>query len=316
MVDRSAGHRQQIAETNDSSFDALYDDQVQVVNESFVTLYEEPDIGSERITQVLFNSPVLLLDEPSEESEFVNVELLNGLTGYLPVSSLTKDRQSVEANLYKMKVIVTDVNKRVMTHAINGNLLIEVKRGTLLYVTYRGPDIYKVQLTDGREGWISSDGVIALPSGAVPPLTNANQFANSVRAYRQAKWLDAGRTNEGIDMYGVMYLTAYINGLELPVEEEAFWESGDTVSDAIDTGCILFDKLTPGDVVFYERLVNRGADGVVETDPSRRLIGVWLGDGKLLTESIHTFSIVEVDAKWPERDWAAVRVARYFPTAE
>ena len=117
-------------------------------------------------------------------------------------------------------------------------------------------------------------------------------------------------------MYGVMCLTAYINGLELPVEEEAFWESGDTVSDAIDTGCILFDKLTPGDVVFYERLVNRGADGVVETDPSRRLIGVWLGDGKLLTESIHTFSIVEVDAKWPERDWAAVRVARYFPTAE
>ena len=79
-----------------------------------------------------------------------------------------------------------------MTHAINGNLLIEVKRGTLLYVTYRGPDIYKVQLTDGREGWISSDGVIALPSGAVPPLTNANQFANSVRAYRQANGLMPG----------------------------------------------------------------------------------------------------------------------------
>ncbi|HHX37568.1 MAG TPA: SH3 domain-containing protein, partial [Clostridiaceae bacterium] len=276
----------------------------------------EPDISSERITQVLYNTPVLLLENPAAEETFVHVELLDGRTGFLPIDALTTDRQSVEANLYNMKIIVTDVSKRIMTHAMNGNLLIEVKRGTLLYVTYRGPDIFKVQLTDDREGWLSSDGVIALPSGAVPPLTDADQFASSARAYRQAKWLHAGRTNEGIDMYGVIQQTAYINGLDLPVDEDEFCQSGDTVHDGIEAGRIVPEKMTVGDVIFYERLVNRTPEGDVETDPNRRRLGIWLGEGKLLTESIHTFSIVEVDGDWPERDWAAVRVAGFFPPAE
>ncbi|HHX36400.1 MAG TPA: hypothetical protein GX717_00290, partial [Clostridiaceae bacterium] len=42
IVDRSAGRREQIAETDDPKFEALFDDQVRVVNESFLTLYEEP----------------------------------------------------------------------------------------------------------------------------------------------------------------------------------------------------------------------------------------------------------------------------------
>lgn len=315
VIDRSSGDAGKHLDEASPTYLSIYDEQVRLVTESVVTIYAEPDIKSERLTQVLYNTPVQLQPNEGVPSGFVKVLLLDGRVGYMVPEALSSDRQSVEPNLYQTRVIVTDMSKRVMTHATNGNLLVEVKRGTVLYVLYGGSDLYRVQLPDGREGWLSSAGVIELPVNAPIPLTDADRFAASAQVFDQSKWMKNGLSDDGIDMYGVLRMTGYINGLQLPADPAALWETGETVEGVLDeTGRLKTDALQIGDVLFCERRVGETETGGALSDPENRKLAIWIGNDRFLTESIREFAITRQSTETLETNWVVQRVARYFPS--
>ncbi len=292
---------------------SIYAENVRVVNVPAATIYAEPDIKAERIGQVLFNSPVQVTETEHEQSGFVYLTTLDGKQGYVRPDELSKDRQSIEPDLYTHKVVVTDLQKSVMTHASNGNLMIEVKRGTVLYVLYDGTNLFRVQLPDGGEGWVSSTGLFKLSAKVDIPVTDNEAFTSYVLAFDQTKFMEHGLTNEGIDMPGVLSVTSYINGVPLPSDISALAETGETVENAVVQPSYLDTKvLRSGDVIYFKPIVGYDGDNQAIGGEEVEKLGIWLGDDQILTDSQRTFSIVRQQPDSIFSAWIPYRVARYF----
>ncbi len=295
---------------------STYGDDVRVVTAPVADLLEKADITSGRVDQVLYNTPVQLLQEGvGEQQAFCEVRLQTGQTGYLSQRSLTADRQSIEPTLYREKLIVTDLTKRIMSHADSGTLLEEVKRGTVLYVLYDGKDLFRVQLPAGGEGWLSAGGIAILPVQSSLPLTDANHFVASALTYDKTRWIPHGKTDEGIDIYGVISQAAAVNGLDLPSGYDPLYEMGETVETAFtNTGDLNEQSLQPGDIFFCERIKTYDDDGTPVIDPEKKKLAIWMGEDQFLTESVREFAITRHEADVLLKNWQVVRVARYFPT--
>lgn len=293
-------------ESND--YVAIYSDQVQVISVPVATVYAQPDIKADRICQLLLNTPVETKEEP--EAGFIFVTTLDGKQGYIRPDNLCRDKHSAEPDLYKSRVIITDMRKSVMSHASNGNLLMEVKRGTVLYVLYDGADLMRVQLPGGREGWVSATGLFKLPSKVEIPVTDHEAFASYISGFDQTRYMEHGITNEGADMPGLISVTGYINGLNIPSDLGGLIQTGTQVPNAIDSAGYLDTKLLrSGDIIFFADKQQHVAEG--ET-PVITKVGVWLGDEQILTDSQRIFSITRQAPNQILANWTPVRVTRYF----
>lgn len=230
----------------------IYADSVRVVNIYAANLMKEPDIKSDRITQVLYNEPVTLLDTNSS-AEFLRVKTQDNIEGYLKSTDITANRDSVEPNLHLFKLIVSDVSKNVMSHANNGTLLIEVMMNTVLYADAKSEGVYQVSLPNKEKGWINSSGVIELSVMDPAVRVSARYFVSSVLSYVNMTQLDHGLTMRGLSVEGLAYVCAAVNGLSLPRTMEAQIAAGERVDLVYDkvTGLLDVSSIAPGDLVFF-----------------------------------------------------------------
>ncbi len=301
---------------------SIYGSDVRVISQSVVTLYREPDIKSEPITQVLLNTPVQLFPESvsdeqlTEKPSFYHVQLLNGESGYVTSAAVSKDMRAIEPSLYDMRLIVTDADVNIMTHAYSGNVMVQAKQGTILYVLYAENDIYRVALPDLKEGWIQHAGVRLLGLDQPPPKTDAETFAKAALAYDQSRYLKGGISTDGIDILGVLRNAAYVNGVSLPATEAEIWESGTTRETVLNSAnnSLVSSELKVGDVVFARRVVGHQDTGEEIVDPTKRKIAIWIGDNEFITESVRSFAIVRQNINEFQDNWQVIRVATFFPT--
>jgi len=230
----------------------IYSDATRVVNVYAANLFSAPDVQSERVTQVLYNEPVTLLDADSQAA-FMHIQTKDGLEGYLKSSDVSADRISVEPNLHLFKLVVSDVSKNVMSHANNGTLIIEVMMNTVLYADVKSEGVYQVALPSGDMGWISSSGVIEL--GVLDPAekVSVRYFLSSVLSFVNVTQLDHGLTMRGLSVEGLTYISAAVNGLTLPRTmggQIAEGERVDLVYDKV-TGLLDVSSISPGDLIFF-----------------------------------------------------------------
>jgi len=230
----------------------IYTDSTRVVNVYVSNLLTEPDIKSNRITQVLYNEPVTLLDSGST-ADFIHIQTRDGMQGYLKSSDVTAYRDSVEPNLHAYKLIVSDVSKNVMSHASNGTLLIEVMMNTVLFADVKSEGVYQVSLPDGEKGWINSSGVIEL--GVLDPAekVGVRYFVSAVLSFVNVTQIDHGLTMRGLSVEGLAYICAEVNGVTLSRTMEQQITMGERVDLTYDkvTGLLDVTSISPGDLVFF-----------------------------------------------------------------
>jgi len=230
----------------------IYTDSTRVVNVYVSNLLTEPDIKSNRITQVLYNEPVTLLDSGST-ADFVHIQTRDGMQGYMKSSDVTANRDSVEPNLHAYKLIVSDVSKNVMSHASDGTLLIEVMMNTELFADAKSEGVYQVSLPDGEKGWINSSGVIEL--GVLDPAekVGVRYFVSAVLSFVNVTQVDHGLTMRGLSVEGLAYICAEVNGVTLPRTMEQQITMGERVDLTYDkvTGLLDVTSISPGDLVFF-----------------------------------------------------------------
>jgi len=230
----------------------IYTDSTRVVNVYVSNLLTEPDIKSNRITQVLYNEPVTLLDSGST-ADFIHIQTRDGMQGYLKSSDVTAYRDSVEPNLHAYKLIVSDVSKNVMSHASNGTLLIEVMMNTVLFADAKSEGVYQVSLPDGEKGWINSSGVIEL--GVLDPAekVGVRYFVSAALSFVNVTQIDHGLTMRGLSVEGLAYICAEVNGVTLSRTMEQQITMGERVDLTYDkvTGLLDVTSISPGDLVFF-----------------------------------------------------------------
>ena len=230
----------------------VYSADTRVVRVYAADLFTEADIKSPYITQVLFNEPVTLLDTASPEG-FFHVSTKDGLEGYICSEDLSDQLDSVEPNLHKYKLVVSDISKNVMSHASNGTLLIQVMMNTVLYSDIKSDGVYQVALPDGGTGWISSSGVIELGIDDPVEKVGVRYFVSSVLCFVNATQINHGITMRGLSIDGLAYVAAAVNGVNLPrtmEEQAAMGDRVDLTYDAV-TENLNISGISPGDLVFF-----------------------------------------------------------------
>ncbi len=229
------------------------DPDYRVVNESTVALMSLPESDSRRIAEVLYNEPVRFFND--SKNGYCKIQTQDGLIGYVKASSLISETDSIEPDIHKYKLIVSDPSKNIMTHASNGTLIKKVMMNTVLYADIKREGVYQVALPGGDKGWIGSSGVIELSTRGVTEEVSSRYFVSSVMTFVNAKYIENGMSIDGASVNGAVYVSAEINGIEIPRTMEGQAEAGFEVipePDAV-TGEIMIEQILPGDILFLSR---------------------------------------------------------------
>jgi hypothetical protein len=257
--------------------DRVLDDDTRIVSTTAADVLDQPDLRATRITQALYNTPVVV--DPSRSAfGYSAVRLPNGTQGFIASEALTDQRDSAEPYLYQYKLVVSDRVRRIMSHASQGTLLQEVMMGTVLYSDFRGDGIYRVALPGGGTGWIGRNGLIELTVEESVQASDASAFVSSAMSFLGMTYLPGGITQYGIDSIGLIQVSAAVNGVDLPHTLSDLARSGSEVPLVKDeeTGSWSTAGWRSGDVLLF----NASTAGAVGTDYSETAL--YVGEGQVL----------------------------------
>lgn len=221
-----------------------------VITKSSESIMKDPWPDAERISEVLYNEPVRFISDNKEG--YCKIETLDGVSGWVRSDCLTTNTSSVEPDLHKFKLVISDPSKNVMTHASNGTLITKVMMNTVIYGDISREGVYQVSLPSGETGWIGSSGVIELKPREELQEVSSRYFVSSLLTFVNARYLSNGLTVNGISINGAVYACSEINGIKMPRNMTAQSKLGQAVTlshDAV-TGDVIISDIMPGDIVF------------------------------------------------------------------
>lgn len=298
---KTAGQEQQ---GNQASL--LYDENTWTVSNAVADVFASDDLKADRVTQALYNEPVKILSKDCTYG-FAQIQLNDSTKGFMLVKDLADYRDSIEPDLFRYKLIVSAPSKRIMSHASQGTLLVEVMMGTVLYADYRGDGISRVKLPDGSAGWISDDGVVILsPHGKIkPPADGAKYFCSTALAFNQVTKLENGQSIKGISTAGIARLAALVNGLELPrsVAAQSKYGQAVTLAKNKETGLVKLELIKSGDLVFF-------ANSSSEKDKTPDTLAICIDQNQVLYVRPGQTSIKLIDLTQNKDLWKQIFLVR------
>lgn len=239
----------------------MYDDSYRVVNVTVTNVLRRADNTSPRLTQVLYNEPVQVIEE--SDGEYTKIRTSDGIEGYVRSTDLIADTSSVEPDLHEYMLVISDTSKNVMTHASQGTLITQVMMNTVLYSDIKRDGVYQVSLPGGETGWVGSSGVIEIEPRSSIEVVSSRYFVSSALSLVNATYFENGITKQGISVNGLVYVCSCVNGIVMPRTMEEQMEMGVSVPleyDAV-TGDLMIESIIPGDLVFL-----RSPTGIGEYD--------------------------------------------------
>lgn len=233
---------------------------------------------------------------------YLYVLLKDGVKGYMSREQLAADTLSISADNKVAKVVVRVPQKRVMSHARLGSLLVEAPMGTVLFADYRNGDLLRVQLPGMRVGWINASGVALLPpnSPMVADEAPGPLFVANLMAFYNSPIVPGGITTRGISLEGAIHVSALLQGIELSRDRDALIRQGESVRASG------FSSLLEGDVIFVHKSTDMSA---IET------IAVRVSDEQLLVGLPNRSTVQLIDIASPtaqELEARVMAVRRYI----
>lgn len=251
-----------------------------VTIDTVVDIFKEADINSERITQCLFNQLVTVIEE---RDGWAKVKTADGSIGWLRSKFIDRDCTSVKKELYTERIVITGKKKTVYTNYGGGATLKDVSMGTEFFVKSKKKNYYEVAIPGNLTGWIESKNTIQIAADASIPTTSSDDFATTVEKFRETQYLMGGTSAwQGVDGSGVVYISAKINGVELP---RSTLEQFEFIKDSPES----LEDIKRGDLLFFS--TNEHLEDISD-------IGVYVGNdhfiyankskGRIDRDSIHS----------------------------
>ncbi|HHW93310.1 MAG TPA: C40 family peptidase [Clostridiaceae bacterium] len=261
-----------------------------VVKVSSAPLFDSTSFRAVRISELLLNEPVTILD--ASDRSMLEVLASDGTVGFVSRDHLSADVRSLSATGAVMKVIVRSQFKRVMTHARSGSLLVEAPMGTILYADYQSGDLLRVRLPEGQIGWVNSSGLLLLdPLDTITVDHFHEQFSSALMAFYNRPLVPGGVTARGISPEGAIFVASRLNGKELPRTLDAQALVGETVELTVDAeGKKELNELLVGDLLFFHRVSN----------PAKlESVAIRVDDGQLLVAfpNRQTLQLIDIESK-------------------
>ena len=198
------------------------------------------------------------------------------------------------------KVVFTSLIGYVWKTEDQSEMVSDLVAGDILTIAEETKDQLKVNLPDGRQGWISASDAEDWESWIASRNTSPEALITTAKQMMGTPYLWGGTSIKGVDCSGFTKTIYYLNGQIIPRDASQQINEGELV-DADKN----WDKLQVGDLLFF------GVKGTPEKKERVVHVGMWIGNG----EFIHSRGLVRISSFDPENpNYDEYELGRYLRT--
>ncbi|NTV89608.1 MAG: C40 family peptidase [Clostridiales bacterium] len=223
----------------------VMDESAGVVAESVCDVFEQPDVKTNRITQVFYNQPVEIRQK---KEGWYEIKAADGSIGWIKSKYILGDVSSIYGRSYTHRIIITSREKSIFSSPSGGVTLKEAVMGTEFVSFNENGESYEVYLPGDKTGWLGGSGMIHVEKGSDIAKTSGKDFAATAKKFKGMSYLLNGLSSQGIDSAGITYVCARINGIKVPRYLEGQAALGNEAE---------IDNMREGDILFF---YNTGAE--------------------------------------------------------
>jgi gamma-D-glutamyl-L-lysine dipeptidyl-peptidase len=242
---------------------------------SVINLRLTPSYAGEMGTQVLMGMPLHVLESAHG---WLKVKTPEGYTSWV----VDDEIKVVTAEEYKTwnqaaKLIVTEYFTLLRKEpSISASVMSDVVWGDLVKNRGESGGYYKVELPDGRIGYLQKESAVSFDQWLATRHPTAENIIATAKQFIGFPYFWGGTSSKGLDCSGFTKTCYYLNGVILLRDASQQATTGDSID--ISTG---YDKLKPGDLLFF------GSKRVTH-------VGLYIGNGEFIHSSgrVHQSSLL------------------------
>ncbi|MFC5623465.1 C40 family peptidase [Algoriphagus winogradskyi] len=269
-----------------------------LVTISVANIRSNPKHSAELATQALMGTPLNVL---KEDDGWFLVQTPDGYLSWVDRAGIhLMTEEELERWFREPKVVFTSLIGYVWKTEDQSEMVSDLVAGDILTISEETKDQLKVNLPDGRQGWISASDAQDWESWIASRNTSPEALITTAKQMMGTPYLWGGTSIKGVDCSGFTKTIYYLNGQIIPRDASQQINEGELV-DADKN----WDKLQVGDLLFF------GVKGTPEKKERVVHVGMWIGNG----EFIHSRGLVRISSFDPENpNYDEYELGRYLRT--
>lgn len=262
---------------------------VGLVTISVANLRSNPKHSAELATQALLGTPVTiykkdgswsLIQTPDKYLAWVDSGGVEPMT-LAELATWKSSNKIIYTAIYGSTYSNPDITSQVVS---------DVVAGDILELLDEDDEFYKVKYPDTREAYINKKDAELYSDWLLK--TNATQetLVATSKKLMGLPYLWGGTSTKGVDCSGFTKTVYFLNGMVIPRDASQQVHTGEQIDDTKD-----FDKLVPGDLLFFGRqATDSSTEKVIH-------VGMWIGNNEFIHSSGQV-KISSVDKEAPNFD--------------
>jgi len=244
-----------------------------VINNSVANIRSQPSHSSELVTQATLGMP---LNVYQKDDNWYQIQTPDKYLGWVDSGGIElMDKTAFDAWQSSEKMIYTKIYGSSHTNPDTSSQVVsDLVAGSILSKVSEESSFYKVTYPDGREGFVLKSEAALFQNWKSSLDFSRESLVQTSKSMIGVPYLWGGTSIKGVDCSGFTKTVYFMNGMIIPRDASQQINEGILIDDSKQ-----FDKLIPGDLLFFGRKA---------TDSSRERVihvGMWIGNNEFIHSS-------------------------------
>lgn len=240
-----------------------------VVTISVANIRSQPKHSAELATQALMGTPLTVL---KGDGSWYMVQTPDQYISWVDQAGIQLMTEAELENWYQTpKVVFTPLTGHVWTGKDQNEMVSDLVAGDILTGLTSDGNWVKVQLPDGREGWVESAQLMQWEEWISSRETSVDNLISTAKSMLGVPYLWGGTSIKGVDCSGFTKTIFYLNGQVIPRDASQQINEGEEVDTEKN-----WENLQVGDLLFFgEKATDDRKERVVH-------VGMWIGNNEFI----------------------------------